>query len=163
MAVTPYCSMQDVASLAKMWTTDGIFTENTNPMASEVESWIEQVSAMVDLALAQEGFAVPMTNTSALASIKPTVSAIVSDLCHAANSSGRFFTQAALERGTSPMFVIRREINDWVSLMASGFEQLGASRQAALQDTIGYSEYDSSGTKVEPMFTRGDKKTIIDL
>lgn len=163
MTVTPYCTVEDVSALTKMWTTDGLYTENTNPMRTEVESWIEQVSAMVDLALAQEGFSVPVTETTSLASIKPTVSAIVADLCHAANSSGRFFTQAALERGTSPMFVVRREINDWVAVMASGFEQLGATRGESKQDTIGYSAFDDSGNAIEPMFRRGDKKTIIDL
>lgn len=154
MTVTPYCTVEDVAALTKTWTIDGLYTENTNPMRSEIESWVVQCSALVDIAFAQEGFTVPITNTTAVEAIKAVVSAVVSDLCNSANGHGRLASNA-IEGGVSPMFVVRKELNDFAVTFASGLEQIGVARGESKQDTIGYSTEDFDGNEVTPIFRRG--------
>lgn len=148
-----YCTVEDVASLTKTWTIDGLYNENTNPRRSEIEAWIKQCSSLVDVALAQEGFTVPIIQPTAIEAIRAMVSAIVADLCNSANGHGRL-SSSNIEGGVSPMFIVRKELNDWAVTFASGLEQIGASRGASKQDTIGFSTEDFNGNAVTPIFRR---------
>jgi len=154
MAVTPYCTVEEVASLAKAWTNDGLYTENTNPMRTEIESWIEQCSALIDVSLAGEGFITPVVNETALLVIKSMVVAIVAELCNSANGHGRLAPNN-IENGYSPMFVVRKEINDWAVSNSVGLDKVGAQRGTSEKDTIGYSTEDYDGNEVKPIFRRG--------
>lgn len=125
-----YGSEADVAALAGNWTSGGAFNTTTNPKLSQVTAWLADVSDLMDLALAQRHFEIPidtgLTNYSKIVNILSNVVVpLVADLCHAANSSGRFFTQRAVEFGISPMKVITQDINKWVNENADGLVALG--------------------------------------
>src|SRR3989304_3812069 len=152
-----YGSIAGIASLSKQWTDNGTFTnENcldcleelvTNPTLTEVLHWEDQLSAMMDVALAGEGFTVPITASNPKKSIDLIIDQLGADLVQAANQSGRFFTERAREAGTVPMMVIRKEILAWANENAAGLETAGATRG----DTPG----DSIGTKTNtPIFSR---------
>ncbi len=79
---------------------------------------------------------------------------VVADLCHAANSTGRFFTKAALERGVSPMRAIRKELAEWVEDQADGLELLGATRTRSLTAGILCRDTDEAGDATFPIFQR---------
>ena len=127
-AANSYGTAADVAALTGTWTDDGEYTAATNPTLAIVVGWIDQVSALINTVLAAAGFAIPVTNADAKLALKSYVAQVVGDLCHAANSSGRFFTERILERGLSPMALIRREILDYITQNADGLAALGAAR-----------------------------------
>jgi len=136
-----YGSVGGVAGLARMWTDNGSFVDidvygegGTNPTLATVTGWLDEVSGIMDVALANQGFATPITNVTALKAIAMLVNALVADLVNAANSSGRFFTERAVETGVSPLATIQRDVNAWVSDRTTALVNLGVPR---LTDTLG--------------------------
>lgn len=123
-----YGAATQVASLTKRYTTAGVYDAASNPTVTEVESWIDDVSATMNAVLAGAGFSIPVTQTDAKAAIAAFVVGVVADLCHAQNNAGRFFTQKALESGVNPLAAIRRELKAWVEENAAGLAALGAAR-----------------------------------
>jgi len=127
----PYGSAEGVAAFARSWTDNGefldpdVYIEGTNPTLTQVETWLEAVSVMVDLALGSEGFTVPVTQESAIKALHQIVNTLVADLCHAANSSGRFFTERVLESGKSSMAIINADILAWVKAHTDGLIAMG--------------------------------------
>jgi hypothetical protein len=149
-----YGTAAQVAALAIRYTTSGAFTTTSNPTLVTVEGWIDQVSANLNVALAGAGFAIPITQPDAKAALGSVVVEAVADLCHAANSAGRFYTERALERGVSPMRVIRQEMSAWVEEQADGLELLGATRTRASTAGILSRDTDESGNDTFPIFQR---------
>lgn len=126
-----YGTPAGVAAFARAWTDNGSFTDpdaytnGTNPTLTQVEDWLEEVSVMVDLALGSEGFTVPVVQETAIKALNAIVNALVADLAHAANSSGRFFTERVLESGKSSMAIINADVQDWVIKKTDGLVAMG--------------------------------------
>lgn len=131
-----YGSVAGVAVLAHRYTSGGTFDVTTNPPASAVTAWLGEVSSMVNLALASRGFATPITDADVTPAIDGFVNAMAADLVHAANSTGRFYSERALENGVSPIKVINNDVIAWVDSMAHGLELLGASRSAQAVNVV---------------------------
>ncbi len=134
-----YGSTSDVAALAGTYTTGGAFSTTTTPTLVQVTAWLTDVSDLMDLALAQHHFEIPIDtgigNYDKITNILSNVVVpLVADLCHAANSSGRFFTQKAIEFGLSPMKVITKDINTWVDSHADGLVALGLTQTPAVSE-----------------------------
>ncbi len=149
-----YGTAAGVAAYVGVFTASGAFTTATKPTLAQVESWIDQVSALLNTALAKRGFTVPMTQADAVLGAKSLVEQLVSDLAQAANSSGRFFSEKNLERGVNNWNIIRNDISAWVEEYASGFEELGVSRGAPQATEIGFRGSDNGGQSTSPIFQR---------
>ena len=130
-----------VAALCKQFTDNGEFTDagcldclqelETNPTKSEVDSWLDQISAAMDTALAGEGFVTPVTHVNAVKSITMIVNQYVADLVKYANNNGRFATERARESGIEPLVTIEKNIRAWAHNNAAGLEAGGADRISA--------------------------------
>lgn len=149
-----YGTVAAVAALVRRYTSNGSFTTTTNPALATVEGWIDTVSATLNVALAGAGFTIPVTQDDAKAALASIVVEAVADLCHAANSAGRFYTERALERGVSPMKVIRQEMMQWVEDQAAGLVALGAARTTPDAGTVAFRDTDESGDAIAPLFQR---------
>lgn len=149
-----YGSAAGVAAYVGVYTKAGVFDTTTKPTLANVESWIDQVSALLNTALAKRGFSVPLTQADAKLAAASLVEQLVSDLAQAANSSGRFFSERFLERGVSNWAVIRSDISTWVEEYASGLEELGESRGTSSATTIGFRSSDNAGRETAPIFQR---------
>ncbi len=126
-----YGSASGVAGFARAWTDNGSFIDptalvnGTNPTLAQVEEWLDQISTLVDLALGSEGFTIPVTQEDAIKALDMMVNALVSDMCHAANSSGRFFSERLLESGKSQMAIINADVLNWVVSHTDGLVAIG--------------------------------------
>lgn len=149
-----YGTAAGVAGYVGVYTSAGAFSTTTLPTLANVEAWIDQVSALLNTALAKRGFTVPLTQADAVLAAKSLVEQLVSDLVQAANSSGRFFSERFLERGVSNWSVIRNDISNWVEEYASGLEELGESRGSSSSTDIGFRGSDNSGDETAPIFQR---------
>lgn len=156
MGVQPnsYGTAAKVALLARVYTTGGVFDATTNPPLAAVEGWIDQVSAMLNTALAGKGFAIPITQADAVLALETVVIPAVVDLCHAANSAGRFFTDRAIQNGVSPMRAIRNEMLAWADENSAGLERLTNQRSQTLAGGIAFRETDNAGREIAPIFQR---------
>lgn len=138
-----YGTAAGVASYSRTWTRGGVFYDAsavplvapTKPTLTEVNHWLEQVSAMFDTALQNEGFAVPVVAANSLNSITMKVETLVSDLAAYANGLGRLYTDRALERGS--MNLLNKEIIDWVKGQTTGLENDGVPRTLPASDAVG--------------------------
>lgn len=140
-----YGSAAGVAALAKTWTDDGefknesLYEDATPTTLAEVEEWLSQVSAFMDLALAGEGFTVPISHIEALKAINLRVNAMVADLVHLQHKKGRLFSDRIQETGVDPMTIVERELLSWVNKRANALENLGIPRVINLDSVQGYS------------------------
>ena len=149
-----YGTASGVAAYVGVYTIAGAFTTATKPTLANVESWIDQASAILNTALAKRGFTIPLTQATAVLAAASLVEQLVSDLAQAANSSGRFFSERFLERGVSNWAVIRNDISNWVEEYASGLEELGVQRGSPSATEIGFRAVDEGGNATNPIFQR---------
>lgn len=160
IASDSYGTVEGVAALAPTWTTDDTFLDadayqdGTNPTLTAVENWINQVSAVLNTALAKYGFVVPISTTRGQLVCASIVEEIVADLVAYATSKGRFLTEKFTERGISVWRAIREDLDEWVLGYAPGLEQDGAQRQASNVDEIGYRSTNEQGDETFPIFQR---------
>lgn len=160
IASDSYGTVAGVAALAHTWTTDDTFADadayqdGTNPTQTTVESWINQVSAMLNTALAKYGFVVPITTARGVLVASAIVEQLVADLAAYANSKGRFLTEKFRDSGLSIWRAIRSDLDIWVLEYAPGLEQDGAERSASNVDEIGFRSTNEQGDATFPIFQR---------
>jgi hypothetical protein len=140
----PYGTAEQVASLATMWTDiethqwkDAVPDYNitaTNPTLTEVNDWLVALSKQFDIALGAHWFIFPIdvnVSPTAFSSVSQYIAQLVADLCHFKNSSGRFFTEKLVERGSTPMAAILRDMNNYIEMNADGFVQDNVPQKTA--------------------------------
>jgi hypothetical protein len=160
IASDSYGTVEGVAALARTWTTSDtfldadVYQDGTNPSLTTVVNWIDQVSAILNLALAKYGFTVPITTTRGVLAASSVIEQIVADLAAYANSKGRFMTDKYSKSGISIWRAIREDLDAWVLEYAPGLEQDGAARSASNMDEIGFRSTDNSGDPTFPIFQR---------
>ena len=140
--------------MTSRYLSSGAYSASTRPNLEQVEKFIDNASATLNVMLAKAGFAIPITDADAKAACGQIVVEVAVDLCHAANSTGRFFTERALERGVSPMKALRQDMAEWVEANAAGLELLGATRTYSALSGIAYRDSDNSGDATAPIFQR---------
>ena len=154
LGANSYGSVAGVAALAGIYTDDGDFKTTTRPAIATVESWIDNVSGIMNALLAEAGFAIPITQTDSVLMLDASVEEAVADLCHYANGAGRFYSERMIERGYSTMQIITRDFAAWLESHAVGLENLGATRTTSKVGAVGYRASDEDGNEVDPLFTR---------
>lgn len=120
-----YGTEAGVAALAKRYTNSGAFDVTTSPTLSTVTSWLAQLTSMMNVALATGGFVTPVTDAAITPALDGFINAMAADLVHAANSTGRFFSERALENGVSPIRAVNADIRAWVEQNSDGLTALG--------------------------------------
>ena len=150
-----YCTVDQVADLARKWTNNLKFVdyvapdpsatppvvevEGTNPTLTAVTTWIENISSQFDLALGQHWFVAPVSSSlGAYDAISQYVAQVVADLVAEVVGQGRFATDAYTVRGASVQSTILREMNQWImdnadGMVAQGLQQL---QQSARKNTV---------------------------
>ena len=160
IAADSYGTVEVVAALAHTWTTDDTFldedayTEATNPSLTSVTNWINQVSAVLNVALAKYGFVIPITTSRGVLVASSIVEQLVADLVAYANSKGRFLSEKFTQSGLSVWRAICNDLDLWVLEYAPGLEQDGAERTSSNIDEIGFRDANERGDPTFPIFQR---------
>ena len=149
-----YGTVAGVAAYVGVYTDQGEFNATTVPAYDRVVVWIDQVSDMFNIALSSSGFETPITQVDAVEAIGAMVEQLVSDLAHAANSKGRFFSQKFQLSGKSMMGQVLSEVDDWVQAHAVGFTNLGIPRVTSTLGDIGSKGMDKTGEELPPLTQR---------
>lgn len=149
-----YGTLEGVTSYVKVYTIAGVFSASTNPTDARVILWIDQVSDMFNVALSDAGFTPPVSQVDAVKAIGMMVEQLVSDLCHMANSKGRFFSKSVTESGKSALTIMWEEIHQWVSSNTEGLSNLGVPRTKSTIGAIGSKGFDEEGEELAPIFQR---------
>ena len=147
-----YGAATDVAALTPRFTATGSYSTGTKPTLAQVEGWIDQVSAVLNILLAEERFSIPVTQSDCVLALKNFVATEVADLCNYANSAGRFFQNQQFQTG--PWQAIQKEAAEFIGKHAAGFENLGATRTSTGVVGLAANLTDNSGNAITPMFSR---------
>lgn len=150
-----YGTLAGVGALVPKFSGDaGDFGETDRPSGVSVENWIDGISGMVNSTLAQEGFAVPVTQADVVEALRMFVEQEVVDLVYGINGSGRFGPTSKQTQRMSRWKILTDDVMSFVSANAFGFELLGATRSEEASAGIQYRDTDESGDEMHPIFQR---------
>lgn len=150
-----YGTVAEVAALTKRYTVSGSYTTGSNPTLAEVEAMVDRISGLLNVLLAKEGFAVPVTQADCKLALADFVVGQTAMLVHGSQGHGIYAPGSERLRSTTPQRAILKEAQDFIEANASGFEQLGATRNRHATDGLACWDTDDAGNAIEPIFQRG--------
>lgn len=128
-----YGTVLQVAALTPLYATvSNSFSTTTRPTLSQVETFIDQVSATINLLLAAQGFSIPVTQADAARALAGFVVLEVVSLVEYANGAGPFIVEASQLRAATPSRIILKDAEAFIASHAVGFEALGVTRTRSL-------------------------------
>lgn len=148
-----YGSSAGVIALAPRYAANGAFNSVTRPTATHVTNWITQVSSILDTALSELGFTVPITDADITPMLDFFVNEEVAALVEGANGSGRFGPTDKKSSGRGRM-AIMNDAREWVKMNAAGLERMGAARTYSSLSGLGFRDVDEGGNETFPLIQR---------
>lgn len=144
-----YSSLDEVMALTRHL-LDGYssFNDRTRPTAVELEKFIDRASGLLNTALAGEGIAVPVSNTTAKLACDDWVTMRAAEYVELTQrgtgySDGEGSRTASL-RNLSGMAAA------WASEMRLGFLRLGVTQSAGLSQGLQFTALDAQGERSDP-------------
>lgn len=133
----------------------GIFDTATRPTLLQVESETDQISAMMNMILAEFGFTIPVSQTDAKLMLDGFVNKMVAEIVLGINGAGRFGpTSNSKSAPKGKYMMIAEDARAFIGANALGLERLGAARSYNISSGIGYRSTDASGDETSPIFQR---------
>ena len=149
-----YGTSSGVAALTPRYANGtGDFATNDRPTKAQVETFLRQVSNLLDSILAENGFTTPVTDTEVVSILAFFVQDEVASIAEGINGSGRF-GPTTKGPGKSRYQMMMDDIQAFVSDNAIGFERMGAVRTE--QIGLYYRNVDEAGEIPTPLFGRTD-------
>jgi hypothetical protein len=149
-----YGSADGVAAYVRGLTAAASFSVSTIPTLAQVESWLDEVSAIANTGMKAAGFTIPLTQADAVLALRGMINQYVAQLAELSRGQGRFTSERAQNSSLSPMGTIRKELLDFINTNADGWEALGAARAASERNEIGFRDSDEAGDPTFPIFQR---------
>lgn len=156
LSANSYGSVLGVAALVPRYTDNqaASFTAATRPTFSQVETWIDQMSAILNGALAEAGFTVPVANADVRNMLALFVNEEVASVCEGINGSGRFGPTAKQPGGKGRFAVLIDDALAFIEGNKAGFERLGAARAFAATAGLAFRDTDNAGAATFPLAQR---------
>jgi hypothetical protein len=149
-----YGSVDEVEALTLRYTDNGSYDADTRPTLTQVEKFIDRVSGILNVLLAQAGFEVPVSQADAKLALDDFAVDQAAQLCHAANGAGPYAPGSTELRGRRARSAIIEEAEAFIASHAAGFEALGATRDRHLTDGLACRTEDDDGDELVPFFDR---------
>lgn len=154
IGLNSYGSAAGVASYVPRYANgSATFDANTRPKLAQVESFIDQISSLVNTILASNGFKVPIIQADAVSAITIFIEQEVAAIAEGINGSGRFGPTTKTP-GKSRFQIIMEDISAFILEHADGFENLGAERSQPTGTEILTRGVDAAGKESFPIFQR---------
>lgn len=103
------------------------FADTERPTDTEVETFINQVSSILNSMLATAGFSIPVDEALVLPALTLFVEQEVAAIIEGIRGSGRFGPKASSKPTGGRFSVIYKDVEEFVQMNAIGFERMGAS------------------------------------
>ena len=156
-----YGSVAEVAALTLRYTNAGSYDATTRPTLTQVEKFVDRVSGILNVLLAEAGFAIPVTQADAKLALDDFAVDQAGELCHAANGSGTYAPGSEVLRGRTPREAIINAAVKFVTEHADGLEALGATRDRHLTNGLTCRTEDDAGDALEPVFQRKQMGNVV--
>ena len=144
-----YGDTGEIASLCLPYAdgTTKLFTTTTTPTLAMVESFTDQVSAIINVILSRLKVTIPVTQATVKLMLDAFTNDEVAGIVLGINGSGRF--GPTRKDGSSRLQIITEDVQGFLETNVSGIAALGAS-VASIK--LGYMATDKSGSTVTPLF-----------
>lgn len=130
-----YGSTNEVAALVPRYANaDNVFTATTRPSLAQVETWLTQVSAVLDAYLATKGYSTPITATDLNAAMDLFVAEEVASIAEGVNGSGRFGPTAANQKQQGRWAIVRADVTDYIDSLLVGNVATAGSAAVTRED-----------------------------
>ncbi len=152
--VNSYGSASGVAAYVPRYANNSAtFDDNTRPKLAQIESFIDQISSLVNAILASNGFHIPITQADAKSAVTIFIEQEVAAIAEGINGSGRFGPTTKTP-SQSRFKIIMEDINAFILEHADGFANLGAARDQPTGMEILTRGVDAAGKESFPIFQR---------
>jgi hypothetical protein len=131
-----------------------LFDVATRPTISEVETWCDQVSAVINGMLAQEGFSVPITQADSKLIMDFFVNSEVAAIVEGVIGGGRFAPGSKATSAKGRWAVIYDDVKAYIEGQKKGLEDLGSTVGADIATEIATRGKDETGDDTFPIFQR---------
>lgn len=125
---------------------------NDRPTQAEVTAFLNRVSALLDVMLAQLGYAVPVTNATAKLMLDEFTVEQVVQLVYAANGAGTFAPGSEQLRGHTAFQIITKEAKTFLEVWGNGLEAVGAERPYGYTYGLAATITDDDDDTLQPPF-----------
>jgi hypothetical protein len=151
-----YGTVAEVGVLTPLYATAAgtTYSTTTRPTLAQVEKFVDRVSGIVNVLLAEAGFAIPVTQTDAKLALDDFVVMEAAGLAEYANGAGPFIAGSEQMRAATPTRIIVRDAELFIEAHADGFEALGATRTRRLTYGLGCRTENADGESILPYFSR---------
>lgn len=150
LATNSYGSLTGVASRAPRWANGGTFDATTSPTLAQVEGFIDEVSALVNIHLQELNFDIPIDQADVVLLMNMFVNDEVASIVLGLHGSGRFAPKSGKSagKGESRFVRILNDLKEFLETHQYGLSKLGVDGGSSLQI---FSSYDDD---VEPLLSR---------
>jgi hypothetical protein len=158
MLPNTYGNTTDIASLVPRYGNSAsppIFDATTRPLLAQVQLYCNQISGLINVLLAEKGFAIPVTQADAKLALDFFVDQEVASIAEGINGSGRFGPTSKAMGKSGRFALLVADAEDFIKMNAAGWERLGAARTYVGLSGLGYRTTDNRGNTVSPIFQRG--------
>jgi len=150
-----YGSVDEVEALTTRYlNSSGAYDATTQPTQTQVEKFLDRVSGILNVLLAEAGFAIPVEQADAKLALDDFSVDMAVQLCHATHGAGPLAPGSEQLRGRLPRAAIIEAAREFISDLADGLEQLGATRDRTITDGLECRTKDESGDDLVPPFHR---------
>jgi len=149
-----YGTVIGVAAFVPNYSAGGNFNAATRPTLTQVESWIDSVSGILNSILAEAGFTIPVTDDDVKDALDFFINQEVASVCEGVNGSGRFGPTSKQVGKQGRFALMLEDVKAFVEGNQAGFERLGAERSYDATSSIAFRDSDESGEAVVPLFER---------
>ena len=131
-----YGSVTGVAALSRRWTNESeTFDLTTTPTLAQVESWIDQISSVINVTMAGCRYVtLPITQVTAVNMFGLYVNQMAADMVEGSHDLGRLGPTALTNQQTgsvrSMWKVVAGEVAQFIKDQCDAFEYLGIPREA---------------------------------
>lgn len=132
----------------------GEFDVTTNPTLNMVETFLDEVSGMLNVLLAEQGFATPVTQADCRMVLDLFANQEAAAICEGVRGSGRFGPNVGKGTPKGRFAIIGDDAAKFIEAYAAGFERLGAARIQGRLDGLAYRATDRAGNAVPPLTQR---------
>ncbi len=150
-----YGSLTEIGALVPRFSgSTSDFGDSERPTENQIESIVDQLSAVLNSILAQFGFSIPVAQADCVLMLGLFINESAAEVVNGINGSGRFGpgSKAMKKRGRRAMLL--EDIRAFVDGNQVGLEMLGATRTRDTTSGIAYKTSDASGDAIPPMFQR---------
>ena len=150
-----YGSTGGVSALTpRLANASSVFDTTTTPTLLQVQTFLDEVSGMLNILLAEQGFSTPITQADCVHALDLFANQEAAAICEGVRGSGRFGPGVGKGTPKGRFAILGDDVANFVEKYAAGFERMGAARTYDRMSGLGYRSADEAGDAVPPLTQR---------